>query len=91
MAPARNSSSSKCRQRKRRLFVSCRFWMNRKAGNSSSVGLRRMIKCSTIGNTTKADPARSERLTKVIFCGQPRIGVPSPFEECKLQNANCKL
>ena len=39
IAAARSKSSSKCRNRSRRWFRSCRRWMNRSAGNSSSFGL----------------------------------------------------
>ena len=54
IAPARNSSNSRCRSCSRRWFTSCRFWMNRSAGNSSSVGRRRMIRCRMIGSATQS-------------------------------------
>src|SRR3972149_7012899 len=69
IAPARNSNSNKCRSLKRRWLASCRFCTNLSAGNSSNVGLRRMIKCSIIGTAISALPASSETLTKVITKG----------------------
>ena len=64
---ARKSSNSNCRNCSLRRLASARIWMNLSAGNSIRVGLRRMIRCSTIGTAISRVPARRERLTKVML------------------------
>ena len=56
IAAMRSSNSNKCRNRSRRWFASCRRCTNRNAGNSNSLGRRRMIRCKTIGTTISAEP-----------------------------------
>lgn len=81
IAPARSNNNNKCRKRSRRWLVSCRFWMNRRAGNSSNFGRWRMIKCRMIGITISPAPdsnATFAKLRNVIGRDGSESGLRAP-------------
>ncbi len=57
-AAMRNRSSSKCRRRNVRRFDACRACTKRSAGNSSTFGRWRIIRCSTTGTAASNAPAK---------------------------------
>ena len=91
IAATRSSNSSRCRSRSRRWFVSCRFWTNRSAGNSNCRGLRRMIRCSTIGTAISSSSGQtvSSGLTKGHAVNYPRAVRLTKYSVSAL--SNCML
>src|SRR5437870_543170 len=66
MRKIRSAKSSRCRSRSLRWLVRCFCKRKRNAGNSSSFGFCRMIRCSRIGMPASSKPPRSAGKTKLI-------------------------